>query len=130
MATVNIYNLTLIKKDKCNKKTINTTFNNYAELTLCVLPIMVKLNGKWILRDNWSKRLKSTDILEFHIIPQGGGGGSDITRIVAMIAVVVVAIVFAPEVAAYFGVLSPLILWSGSHEKFSLSFSYSSVIIS
>jgi hypothetical protein len=104
MATVNIYNLTLIKKEKCNKKTINTTFNNYAELTLCVLPIMVKLNGKWILRDNWSKRLKSTDIVEFYIIPQGGGGGSDIVRIVAMIAVIVVAVAFAPEVAVAMGV--------------------------
>lgn len=65
---------------------------------------MVRLNGKWILRDNWNKRLKSTDIVEFHIIPQGGGGGSDITRIVAMIIVVEVAIVFAPEVAAFAGV--------------------------
>lgn len=103
MAILNIYNLTLQKQTLTKKRTINTAFNEQAELTLCVLPIMAKLNGQWVLRDNWTKKLKKNDILEFHILPLGGGGGGS-TRMLAMIAVVAIAtIVAGPAVLALTG---------------------------
>ena len=95
MAILNIYNLTLQKQTLTKKRTINTAFNSQAELTLCVLPIIAKLNGKFILRDEWTKKLKKNDVLEFHILPLGGGGGGGSAKMIAMVAIIALATVTA-----------------------------------
>lgn len=53
-------------------------------------PFIAMVNGEAVLRKDWRKKIKHGDILAFvdvNAIPQdGGGGGSDPLRIVAMIA--------------------------------------------
>ncbi|MDD4926927.1 MAG: host specificity factor TipJ family phage tail protein [Methylotenera sp.] len=61
------------------------------------LPFICLVNGDPVLRADWDKRPKYGDIVCFVTLPQGGGsGGSDVLRVVAMIAVIVFAPQFAP----------------------------------
>ncbi len=59
------------------------------------LPYICLLNGKPLLRKDWGKALEETDIVNFVVLPQGGGGSNPL-RVILMIAVMV----FAPEIAA------------------------------
>ena len=54
------------------------------------LPYICLLNGNPLLRKDWGRALAETDIVNFVVLPQGGGGSNPL-RIVAMLAVVVVA---------------------------------------
>ena len=54
------------------------------------LPYICLLNGKPLLRKDWGKALEETDIVNFVVLPQGGGGSNPL-RIVAMIAVIAIA---------------------------------------
>ncbi|MCZ4065735.1 phage tail protein [Oxalobacter aliiformigenes] len=54
------------------------------------LPYICLLNGKPLLRKDWGKELEETDIVNFVVLPQGGGGSNPL-RIVAMLAVIAVA---------------------------------------
>lgn len=62
-------------------------------------PTVARLNGQWLLRKDWDVPLSSGDALEFHSYPQGGGD-SDPLRIIATIALIVVANVYGAELGA------------------------------
>lgn len=55
------------------------------------LPTLCKLNGKWVSRKAWARRVNDGDIVEFTTIPQGGGGGSNPLKMVLMIAMSMIA---------------------------------------
>lgn len=50
-------------------------------------PFICLVNGDAVLRRDWSYRVKRADTVQFILLPQGGGGGSNPLRIVLMIAV-------------------------------------------
>lgn len=52
-------------------------------------PLMLRLNGEWVLRDGWSRPACPGDVIEWHVLPMGGGGQGSRTvlTIVAMIAI-------------------------------------------
>jgi predicted phage tail protein len=58
-------------------------------------PYIAVLNGRAVMRAEWSRRLRDGDQLAFVCLPRGGGGGSNPLRLVLMIAVMV----FAPYAA-------------------------------
>lgn len=55
------------------------------------LPYICLLNGKPLMRKDWGKSLAETDIVNFVVLPQGGGGSNPL-RIVALIAVMVLSV--------------------------------------
>jgi hypothetical protein len=63
------------------------------------LPTICLLNGQPILRASWRRKVRDGDVVVFACLPAGGGGGSDPIRIVAMLAVMVVAPYAATQVA-------------------------------
>ena len=66
-------------------------------------PFICIRNGEPILRKNWQESANDGDVIAFVAIPAGrGGGGSNPLRIVAMLAVMIVA----PYVGAYAGLLT------------------------
>lgn len=73
-------------------------------------PTVCLLNGKPVLRANWSKVvIREADVVTFHALPrvEGGGGGSNPLGIVLAIAVAVAAPYLAPILAgAVFGAAS------------------------
>jgi hypothetical protein len=58
-------------------------------------PVLCKLNGEWILRDDWSATLRPGDLLEWHVMPQGSG-----VRSVLQIAVMAAAFYFTAGAGA------------------------------
>lgn len=68
------------------------------------LPVICLLNGRPLLRAAWRMRLRDGDVVVFATLPQGGGGGSNPMRVVAMLAVMVLAPYAATQIAyAAFG---------------------------
>ena len=65
-------------------------------------PFICFLNGKVILRKDWCVRTRHDDIVNFIVLPQGGG--SNPLRIVAMVAVIALAAWTGPIVASALGV--------------------------
>lgn len=59
-------------------------------------PLICHLNGKPILRAQWSQSVQDGDIVLFSILVQGGGGGSNPLRMVLMVALMV----YAPAIGA------------------------------
>lgn len=69
--------------------------SRYAPRT--ILPTICSVNGAYISRKDWRyRRIHDGDIVQFHILPQGGGNGGKILRTVATLAV----LYFAPQLAA------------------------------
>lgn len=68
-------------------------------------PPVCRLDGQWILRAEWERELQEGQVVEFHVYPQGGGGGgSDVGRTLLMIAAIYVAAQFGgPALASVFG---------------------------
>lgn len=64
------------------------------------LPYICLLNGKPLLRKDWGKALEETDIVNFVVLPQGGGGSNPL-RVVAMIAVMAFAAYAGPLAGAW-----------------------------
>ena len=64
------------------------------------LPYICLLNGRAVLRKDWGKPLDETDIVNFVILPQGGGGSNPL-RVVAMIAVMAFAGYAGPLAGAW-----------------------------
>lgn len=60
------------------------------------MPVMARLNDQWLLREHWHMALAPGDVLEVHLLPQGGGGGgSDVLRMVLQIAAAVAIMAWA-----------------------------------
>jgi len=52
-------------------------------------PLMLRVNGQWLLREDWWRPAFPGDVIEWHILPQGGGGAGSrtILTIIAMVAI-------------------------------------------
>lgn len=104
MAIVSIRNLNKsFPVENINGKTIRNLYEE-KDLDSFYLPIVVKFNGEWLFRKDWDVVLQENDILEFQILPQGGGSSKQITAAVIMIVVMIFAPEFAPQMAATLGV--------------------------
>ena len=64
------------------------------------LPYICLLNGNPLLRKDWGRALAETDIVNFVVLPQGGGGSNPL-RIVAMISVMAFAAWAGPIAGAW-----------------------------
>lgn len=69
------------------------------------LPVVCQLNGQWISRTAWNRRVQDGDCVIFVTLPRGGGGSNPL-RIILMIVVMIVAWYAAPFVAGAMGVTS------------------------
>lgn len=49
-------------------------------------PFICSVNGKWIRRAAWNRRVRDGDVVAFVLLPQGGGGSNPL-RVILMIAV-------------------------------------------
>lgn len=54
-------------------------------------PFIAILNGRPILRAEWSRKIGNGDVLTFMVLPQGGGGGTNPLRTLLSLAVIVAA---------------------------------------
>lgn len=63
-------------------------------------PIVCLLNGRPLMRAGWRLKVRDGDVVVFACLPAGGGGGSNPMRVVAMIAVMVLAPYVAGQIAA------------------------------
>ncbi|MCZ4063795.1 host specificity factor TipJ family phage tail protein, partial [Oxalobacter formigenes] len=61
-------------------------------------PYICLVNGEVILRKYWTREIAETDIVQFLVLPQGGGGSNPL-RMILMLAVMV----FAPYVGGVIG---------------------------
>ena len=51
-------------------------------------PLMLRVNGRWLLRAQWWRPVLPGDVIEWHVLVMGGGGGSrQILTLVAMVAI-------------------------------------------
>lgn len=61
----------------------------------------------YVARADWQREVQAGDLVEFHVRPQGGDGGSNPLRIILTIALIVVANVYAPYLTgAEFGLFA------------------------
>ena len=51
------------------------------------LPVICQVNGEWISRKAWARRVQDGDNVVFVTLPQGGGGGSNPLKMILMLAV-------------------------------------------
>ena len=68
-------------------------------------PLMLRVNGQWLLRAQWWRPVLPGDVIEWVVIYQGGGNGS---RMVLSLLVLAAALYFAPFLLGDFGVLGGL----------------------
>lgn len=55
-------------------------------------PVVCNLNGQWLPRAAWRRRLADGDLVQFIALPQGGGeGGSDMNSILRVVLIAVVS---------------------------------------
>lgn len=54
-------------------------------------PFIAILNGRPVLRAEWTRKIRNGDVLTFMILPQGGGGGTNPLRMLLTLAVIVAA---------------------------------------
>lgn len=67
-------------------------------------PTICYYNGKPLLRKEWeATRIQKKDVVTFIYLPQGGGGGSNVLRVVLMIAVIAFAAWAGPAAAGALG---------------------------
>ena len=70
--------------------------------TIRPMPFVVAINGEYVLQKTWTRRLRASDQVAIIHVPRGGGGSNPL-RIVAMIALVVVAAYTGGAVGAAYG---------------------------
>lgn len=71
-------------------------------------PLMLRVNGEWLLREQWSRPAFPGDVIEWHILPMGGGGNAGASRTVLTLVAMVAIAYFtmgagAPALAAALG---------------------------
>ena len=62
-------------------------------------PLMLRVNGAWLLRADWDRWAMPGDVIEWHEIPQGG----QTSRTVLSVILLIVVAVFQPELLAAYG---------------------------
>lgn len=62
-------------------------------------PLMLRLNGQWLLRKDWHRPALPGDVIEWHEVPQGRTA----SRVVLTIIVIYLSIQFGPQVGAAMG---------------------------
>lgn len=76
-----------------NRRTVNLVRRRRSLRSLAPktsLPTICQLNGKWISRQSWNRRVQDGDAIVFVTLPQGGGGSNPL-RVILMLAVMVAA---------------------------------------
>ena len=53
-------------------------------------PVICAVNGEWISRAAWNRRVRDGEVVTFVLLPQGGGGSNPL-RVILMIAVMIAA---------------------------------------
>lgn len=84
-----------------DERTVERIPKNRKIAALCPVsdwPVICIYNGRPLLRAGWNRRVKHGDVVAFVACPRGGGGGS-LLRVVAAIAVAVIA----PQIAVAMG---------------------------
>ena len=67
-------------------------------------PVVCNVNGQWLPRACWKRRVSDKDLVTFVVLPQGGGGGkSNVLQAVLTIVVAIVAWYYAPVLAGSIG---------------------------
>lgn len=75
---------------RISKVPVGTSIRGLAPRTK--FPVVCRLDGKWLLRAGWDRRLAPGQVVEFIAYPQGGNGGdSDAGRFILMLAAVYIA---------------------------------------
>lgn len=69
-------------------------------------PYVVAVNGEFVLQKAWDRKIKADDKIVVIHQPLGGGGGSNPLRIVAMVALVVLAAYTGGAVAGAYGAVA------------------------
>jgi hypothetical protein len=55
-------------------------------------PLMLRVNGQWLLRADWWRPVLPGDVIEWHQIPMGGGNGGGTSRqILTIIAIIAIS---------------------------------------
>ena len=54
-------------------------------------PLMLRVNGQWLLRADWWRPSLPGDVIEWHEMPMGGGNGNGSRQILTLIAVIVIS---------------------------------------
>ena len=57
----------------------------------------------YVARADWQREVQAGDLVEFHVRPQGGDGGSNPLRIILTIALIAVANIYGAQLAGAFG---------------------------
>lgn len=63
-------------------------------------PLMLRVNGQWLLRADWWRPVLPGDVIEWHVLPMGGGNGS---RTLLQAVIVVAALVYGYYTGDYAG---------------------------
>lgn len=63
------------------------------------LPIVVEINGQWALEREWWRPLQHDDVLNLHVNPAGGGGGSNPLRILLTVGLIIAANAYGAALA-------------------------------
>lgn len=67
--------------------------------------VVCRYQGLWVLREQWPRLLMSGDLVEWHVRPQGGGGGSNPLRTILSIALVFAAFTYGAALGGWVGKL-------------------------
>lgn len=67
---------------------IGTPLRDLAPHTLS--PLMLRVNGEWLLRADWWRPVLPGDVIEWHAVPMGGGGQGS-RQVLTIIAIIVIA---------------------------------------
>ena len=62
------------------------------------MPLMLRVNGEWILRAEWELVVEEGDVVEWHGMPQGGNG-SRTALLVVLAVVLILAVIYTPLTA-------------------------------
>lgn len=66
-------------------------------------PVICQVNGQWISRKAWARRVNDGDTVVFVALPHGGGGGSNPLKMILTLAVAIFAPMVAPIISSVTG---------------------------
>lgn len=66
-------------------------------------PLMLRVNGMWLLRADWWRPALPGDVIEWHQLPMGGGDGNGSRQILTLIAILVISYFTAGAGASLIG---------------------------